>query len=396
MSCAEEKRLLMNRTENCRWAWCGSVLLWAFLGRSLLAIETITLERDGKTIQTSGRVLVEAQDGGLLMVAPDGKLWIMQPEEIQGRASSEQAFQAFTQEELAERLLQELPQGFRIHSTAHYVICYNTSQSYAGWCGALFERLYRGFYSFWKNRGLKLAEPEFPLIGLIFDSQASYAAYSRKELGAAATSVIGYYNMQTNRVTMYDLTGADGLRKYQRRVSSAAHINQILLRPGAERTVATIVHEATHQLAYNSGLQTRYADNPAWVSEGIAIYFETPDLRSSKGWRNIGAVNRVNLAQFRRSLPSRTPDALVKLLTDDTRFRNTTTARTVYADAWALNYFLLRVHSKEYSSYLEKLARQEPLVELTSAERVARFQQAFGDDLESLNEEFLRYMRRVR
>ena len=33
-----------------------------------------------------------------------------------------------------------------------------------------------------------------------------------------------------------------------------------------ERTVATIIHEATHQLAFNSGLQVRFADNPLVVA----------------------------------------------------------------------------------------------------------------------------------
>ncbi len=88
--------------------------------------------------------------------------------------------------------------------------------------------------------------------------------------------MIGYYNLQTNRVTMYDLTGVDDLRQNRRRTSSASHVNQILSQPEAERTVATIVHEATHQLAYNSGLQTRFADNPFWVSEGLRFILRRP------------------------------------------------------------------------------------------------------------------------
>ena len=168
-----------------------------------------------------------------------------------------------------------------------------------------YERLYRGYYSYWKNRGLELRKPTFPLVALVFENKASYAGYAEKELGDATHFIFGYYNMQTNRVTMYDLTGADELRKTQRGVSSAAHINQLLSQPAAERTVATIVHEATHQLAYNTGLQTRYAGNPMWVSEGIAVYFETPDLDSSRGWRYIGAINRLHLNHFRDTLARR-------------------------------------------------------------------------------------------
>jgi hypothetical protein len=208
--------------------------------------------------------------------------------------------------------------------------------------------------------------------------------------------MIGYYNLQTNRVTMYDLTGVDNLQQNRRRTSTAAHVNQILSQPEAERTVATIVHEATHQLAYNSGLQTRLADNPFWVSEGIAVYFETPDLKSSRGWRNIGAVNRVNLFQFRKSLRTRPPNSLVTLLSDDSRFRDAKAAATAYAEAWALNYYLIRTHREQYAEYLQRLAQLKPLEEVTPEQRIARFQQVFGDDLQELETDFLRYMRRVR
>ena len=67
---------------------------------------------------------------------------------------------------------------------------------------------------------------------------------------------------------------------------------EILARPEAAGLVATVVHEATHQMAFNCGLHARLAPVPVWVSEGIATYFETPDLRSRTGWRGIGGVNQ--------------------------------------------------------------------------------------------------------
>ena len=118
--------------------------------------------------------------------------------------------------------------------------------------------------------------------------------------------------------------------------------NKFLSRPAAVPNVATIVHEATHQLAYNSGLQTRYADNPLWLSEGLAMFFETPDFRSDKGWRKVGSVHPVRLRHFRKALDSRPPDRLERLLRGDAAFRDPETAGTAYAEAWSLSYYLLR------------------------------------------------------
>ena len=172
--------------------------------RSGGAVDRVSVNRDGRAIQLAGKILVEAQDGGMLLLSSDGVLWIVQPEEIQSREADEKPFVPLGQAEMARQLLEELPAGFRIHQTANYVICYNTSEAYAEWCGGLYERLNRAFYSFWKNRGLELRKPEFPLVALVFDNKSSYAEYSRPELGEAIQAIIGYYNMRTNRVTMYD------------------------------------------------------------------------------------------------------------------------------------------------------------------------------------------------
>jgi len=283
---------------------------------------------------------------------------------------------------------------FRVHKTAHYVICYNTSQAYAEWCGALFERLYRAFGSYWKNRGFELEDPNWPLVALIFHDRQSYARYAKPELGDATSSIPGYFSLHSNRVAMYDLTGTD--RFLAGRGSSAAQINRILSRPESERNVATIIHEATHQLAYNRGLETIYADIPLWVSEGIANYFETPDLRSSKGWRNIGGVNRFRLNGFRRYQRNRPQDSLFTLISGDERFRSARTAADAYAEAWALNYFLIRKHPKEYLQFTKLMAKKKRLLYDSPEERRQQFQDAFGADLERVDREFLRYIRSIR
>ena len=374
---------------------CAALAMLTGMGRVSLALDYITVKQAGGETEVVGKVQVEAEDGGVLLLGRDGVLWPIPKEELVARRSDDKPFTPLSRAELGKQLLAELPEGFKIHATKHYLICYNTSPAYASWVGGLFERLLGAFTNYWTRRDFELHEPEFPLVAIVFDRQSDYAQYSRQELGeGGASSIIGYYSLRSNRVIMYDLTGVEEVAAKGAR-TSAARINQVLSQPRAERTVATIVHEATHQIAFNSGLQVRYADIPFWVSEGIAIYFETPDLQSTKGWRNIGGVNRVNLFNFRKSLDDRPADSLKLLLTDDTRFRDPATMPSAYAESWALNYFLLRTRPEQYVAYLKTMSKQTPLVPVPAEERVAQFKNAFGEDLQTLDAEFLRYMRSV-
>ncbi len=372
-----------------------AIALLLVASTSLEAMESLIVRQEEGERHVEGRLLVEARDGGMLLLARDGTIWALQPEEIVKRSSDDRPYAPLKADELSKKLLEELPAGFRIHQTVHYTICYNTTPAYAQWCGSLYERLYRGFFNYWKTRGWVLTEPDYPLVALVFDTRDSFANYSRNDLGDSVDSIIGYYNLRTNRVIMYDLTGIDGVAPQGGRISDAARINHILSQPAAERTVATIIHEATHQLAYNCGMQTRMADNPLWVSEGLAVFFEAPDYKSDKGWRTIGAVNRVHLLNFHRFAPRRAPDSLLKLIASDKRFREPQQIADAYSEAWALNYFLLNRRRDQYVQYLKKLAEKKPLEESTPDERVDLFKEHFGD-LSELDAEFLRFMARVR
>ncbi len=371
-------------------ALCAGLLI----ANSVSAVELITVKKGGVTRILKGKVLVEAEDGGVLLLTQDGKHWPLPKEEIQSRKSDEKLFQPLTKAEYNKQLLAALPQGFKIHQTKHYSICYNTSTGYAQWVGALYERLYSAFYVYWPSKGAELREPEFPLAAVVFDTRANYEQYARGELGASTSTIMGFYSLHTNMVTMYDLTGHEELHFVGDR-NSQARISQVLSQPNAERNVATIVHEATHQLAFNSGLQQRFTDTPFWVSEGLAVFFETPDLDNAKGWRKIGAVNRYNLINFRKYLRTREPGALSKLLSDDKRFRDPASMADAYSEAWALNYYLINTQAQTYSKYLKVLSEQTPLVMQDPAARQEQFLKLFGRSLEELETDFLKYMRNV-
>jgi hypothetical protein len=372
-----------------------------FLGWSAAvpAMDQVTFRHKGRETNLSGRVLITAEDGGLLLQGRDGVIWPIQPDELIKRTSDDEPFEPFTRDEMAKRLLAELPNNFQVLPVSqykHYLIFYDTSRTYAQWAGSLFERLYMAFTNYWSHKGFELAEPEFPLVAIIFADKQAYLKFSRPDLGDAGESIIGYFSLATNRMTMYDLTGAASAGRPSVSVSTGPQINQILAQPEALQTVSTIVHEATHQIAFNCGLHTRLSDCPVWFSEGIAMYFETPDLNGQKGgWSGIGVVNRVRLEQFQNYLSRRPADSLQTLITADKRLQEVKQSLDAYAEAWALTYFLIKQHPKEYIAYLRMLSQKKPLLRDSPETRLNEFQQSFGN-IKKLDAEFLRYWGRAR
>ena len=343
------------------------------------AVETVTFRSgpddlvNGKPMPSRtvvGEILVEAQDGGLLLLSDDGRIWTIQPDQITKRESDSKPFQPLTPDQLHQRM-QEVPNGFSVYRTANYLIVHNTNETYVRQVGRLFEQLHKGFYAYWKNQRWDLPKPKFPLVALVLDNRQSFLRHAGAEVGDTANSVIGYYHLSSNRMTMYNI-------------------------PNLERNVATIIHEATHQLAYNCGLQQRFADNPMWVSEGLAMFFESPDFKSASRWRSIGRINTKNLARWREYSARRPKDSLVTLISKDDRFRNANTAGAAYGESWALTYFLLKTRRTEYVKYLRRLSEGKPLAELTPRERIQMFEETFDTTLGKIDQSLNAYMRRIR
>ncbi|MGH7129841.1 MAG: DUF1570 domain-containing protein, partial [Planctomycetaceae bacterium] len=293
-------------------------------------------------------------------------------------------------EELGSQLQSELGEGFTVHQSRHYVLCTNAGTLYAEWCGSLFDRLYAAFETHWHSRDLRLTEPELPLGAILFATRKQFAEYAAKDVGPEMAEALGYYSIRTNRMVLFDLTADEG----EEPARTPADITRKLAE--SPLNVATIVHEATHQIAFNRGLHVRYADNPLWLSEGMAMYFETPDLTNRSGWRTVGQVNRGRLARFRDFARNRrAADSLQTLIASDERFTNAETAADAYAEAWALSYFLIKTRRRQYVEYLNRIARKPRLVWDTPEERWAEFQEVFGDT-QRLEQEFLRHAARLR
>lgn len=362
--------------------------------KNVRPVVQVTYRLKNKQESSLAEVVREFADGSLLLQVPDGRLLSLHTEEILSSEVTSSPMKPMTADELVTELQEELGAEFRFYKTKHFVIAFNTSQIYAEWVGQLFERFYKAFVADWSKRKAKLEEPRFPLVAIVFSNKGSYLEYAHRDIGESASSLIGYYNMNSNRMIMYDLTGVDGMVPANEKVSSQAVINSILSQPQAERTVATIVHEAVHQLAYNSGLQTRLADNPLWLSEGLAMYFEAPDLNSPQGWK-IGNVNYYQLRMFLAYLPRRPVDSIQNLISDDNRFKDSESVAAAYSESWALTYFLMKARRKPLTDYMKEISALEPLAEPDPRLRLEMLEKHFGD-LQKLDRDFINFVRQLR
>lgn len=335
----------------------------------------------------TGELVAERKGLGHLLLDADGALVVISPDQFQSLEELTEPLAITPARELGEKVLGEMPVGSKFFTTDHYVVCYNTTETYARWNASLYEKRLAGFLKFWQSKGLKLQKPRFPLVAMIFATKDDYVAYAKKDF-EGSEGTFGYYHQSKNRLASYDLTGVEGGLPAGVKVNRDALLSTILSRPEAERTVSTVIHEASHQMAFNCGLQTRLGDNPLWLSEGLATFFETP--------AGIGKLNTFNYSNLIQTLPSRTPDSITNLLIDDSRLRNAETTTLAYAESWGMFHFLVNSNPKGMVKYLS-LVRTLPIgFPANSKERLALFQSCFGEDLDKIERDFIKHIRKIR
>lgn len=352
-------------------------------------------DETGNNASVEGRVIVRASDG-VLLEDPARRLWTIPSARLETETQTERSFEFFNSTQLGNRLIEEcrsagIDTDFHVHTTKNYAIAASTPKAYSQWTGQLLERMQIAFQSYWKNRRFELTPLAAPLPVVILSNQTQFAKMAEFDKTPASANGQGYYLVTANRIVLFDLTAS-------RADSPATTIAEIHRRAQQiPASVATVVHEATHQIAFNRGMHQRYADNPVWLTEGMAMYFEAPDLKSRRGWSGIGKVNAARLFRFREFLKARRqPDSIETLVRDNRRFGDAESAIDAYSEAWALTYFLIRTRIHHYSQFLKVISQKRPLHWDDPADRLAAFQSVFGSDLAKLNRDLLSFTARLK
>ncbi len=307
-------------------------------------------------------------DSFAALLRPDGSLLDFDPRDVKVEKTTRQ-FEPITTMAMRHSLEQEFGSAFEVTAAGPYLVVHPRGQGRA-WASR-FDELYRGFQSYFAVRGFSLKKVEFPLVAIVLKNRAEYLRYLQKYMPGMSTSTLGFYSPTTNRVVLYDAT--DG------RDNEAWFAN-----------AETIIHEATHQTAFNTGIHTRFGATPRWVAEGLGMLFEARGVWNSRaGASRTQRINRPQLESFRRILTSRGSDSLSELIAGDQSFRRNATA--AYAEAWAFTFFLSETRPREYAKYLTLMAERPDFREYNSQQRIADFTSIFGTNLRHFDAQFLKF-----
>jgi hypothetical protein len=329
------------------------------------------VEIDYQGTKRTGTVIVHQADVGWFLER-DGRLEAISLSAV-GHYRPLGRFQPWSIVELREQLSREFGPDFRVVSTSHYLVVVPVGRGER--LAHLFEELYRQFVVVFSSRGLPIREPRFPLVAVVLPDLAAFQRYCHKEGVQPQPGLRGYYLPSSNRVALCDVP-TEG--------------------PAASATLdATVIHEATHQVAFNFGIHSRMNADPKWVVEGLATVFEREAVRlNNRRTPVLGRVNPERYARFQQYRQARRPaDALRRLISTDIPFE--VEPLDAYAEAWALSFYLLERRPAEYASYLRKLSARDPWSDYDAERRLKDFQDVFGRDLAAFEQQFLRYYREL-
>lgn len=307
-------------------------------------------------------------DQSVFLLSRDGRLYDFAPSEPKESRKASSTFRGYSAGEMKERLARELGKSFEITHTGHYLVAHpkGTKKEWA----PRFEDMYKQFVHYFTIRGLTPREPEFPLVAIVWPTQQDFQRYAASEGSPLGPGYLGYYSGRSNRVTLYDQQGSGGT---------------------ATDNIDTIIHEVTHQTAYNTGIHRRFAATPKWLVEGLGTMFEARGVWNSRSYPNrADRLNQGRLRDFLQMKSSRPAGRLAELISDDRWFE--TNPAAAYAEAWAFSFFLAEKMPRQYGEYL-KLTSEKPVFQnYPSAERLNDFTKVFGRDLKLLEAQFLRFM----
>jgi hypothetical protein len=311
-------------------------------------------------------------------------------------------------------LEEDLPTGFKFKKSAHYILAYDTPENKAQERLDLLERVYDTFFMFFAMKGRILERPSEPLMVVLFNEHKAYEDYSVR-LNPDLRSALGYWSPERNVAVFFaqatsprftrlrelwekiekDRKEAERQRDRNRGdlVRLADTVKLLMLIRAENEDVEVVTHEATHQIAGNSGLFPRRIRIPKFAQEGMAAYFEAPEGAT---WAGVGAINKERIEWYRvLAEHDRVHSDIDYIISDQIYTRSGRIGSNImhaYGQAWALTHFLIDKHFNELDQFWKNLARLPADMIVSEDDLKMCFDAAFGTDRRKLDLDWRRHM----
>ncbi len=339
----------------------------ASLSSALRAESYTYVDENGKRVTLEARSIGAGQ-GFHALERRDGQLQIVPSSAIEDRSPGEGP-ERLDREQMKEMLEKRFGEDLtRFQLQGNFIIglvltapIEKTAESKAAAfiqkASRFMNRVDEVFLRYAKSRKFPLQEPSFPLVLLIFESDADfneYAAEATGNSGLSAANIAGFYSPITNWLAV--------------RMSSCDSFEVPL-------------HEAIHLEMYNRVFK-RLAPIPKWFDEGIATGFEGEGERISISPVKVNPRYATQAQRMSGRVNWRT------VIENDGAFTADVLAGDAYTLAWCMHWLLANKHREEYEAYVQELATREPLEQLAASERSDRLEEALDVSISELQKEF--------
>jgi hypothetical protein len=351
---------------------CHIVVSFALLGLASVSLPAaelmIRVDVAGRTLE--GTPLAVSGDN-VFFLSRDGQFSEIKSADATTASQIPGGFRSYSQAEIRGLLLREFGQGYEVSGVGHYLVVHPAGKR-DQWAPR-FEELFRSFVHYFSARGWQLSEPRFPLIAIVYAREVDFWQQAAREGLKRTSGVLGYYSPITNRIVMFDAAATGSGYDWATNAD-------------------TIIHEAAHQAAFNTGVHTRFGDSPRWVTEGLGTMFEARGVWQSRTYPNqVDRINRERLAAWRVYAQKRRPAGVISQIISSDRIFSTD-PDGAYAEAWALSFFLSESSPKKYTEYLGKTAARPLFADYLAPQRLQDFTDVFGSDLAMLDARLQRFL----
>jgi hypothetical protein len=309
-------------------------------------------------------VYVEVGDRYVLLM-PSGQL-VAVP--IAETTPTDRPFEPISKRDLAAQLTAERFAGFRTRTTRRYLYVYNTSEDFATATSRILETMYPGLFKYCDRQKIAVQDPLFPLVVIMFRTQAEFDAYR-----AMPPGVVAYYNSLSNHIVMYE----------------QSRLAEIAPELAFKQAISTIAHEGVHQVLSNIGVQQRLSRWPEWFSEGVAEYFAPTELGKNVRWKGVGLVNDLRLHELSEYYKTQQADSSSGQLVRQT-VESDSLSSLGYATSWALVNYFARREREAFQACLREVSRVGPLESMTPG---SLFSEYFGEDYGRVEDELVDHLK---